>query len=171
MALQQQDGGMVMQDLAGLRGNLLLGHTAAVSFTHTNLVGGHQAVSETDFELHLCGGGSSERHICCLWGFFFFFFRESEPPGSMGGALLCWGAAAVAVAAAAVAEWVTTVQLCAIRHSESAELPGTLSAGPLRWMNECEERPCKIRRQKSEPATVESLTWKYTSDRSKLVDA
>lgn len=41
-----------MEDLAGLRGNLLLGHKAAVDFTRTNLAGGHQAV-KTDFELHL----------------------------------------------------------------------------------------------------------------------
>ena len=31
----QQDGGMVMQDLPGLRGNLLPGHKAAVGFRRT----------------------------------------------------------------------------------------------------------------------------------------
>lgn len=70
-----------MQDPPALRGNLLLGQKAAVGFTRTNLVGGHQTGSEQILHLLLDGGGSAERHICC-----FSFFKE---PGSMGGALLC----------------------------------------------------------------------------------
>lgn len=92
----RQGGGMAMQDLPGLRGNLLPGHKAAVGFTRTNMVGGHQDVGEQIFNSSSDagaaaaaddggggGGGSTERHICCLW------FLKRQPPGSMGGALLC----------------------------------------------------------------------------------
>lgn len=157
----KQYGGMVMQDPQGLTGNLLPYHKAAVDFTPCWW---SSCCEQAEFKL-LCDGGASERHICSLW------LLKSQPPGSMGGALLCWGAAAAA-------QWVTPVLLCAIRHSESAELP--VSQAPVNeWMNEWmrERRPCRIWIQKGEGAIIvemretESLTRRYWSDRSELVDA
>lgn len=81
----QQDGGMVMQDIPGLRGNLLPGHKPSFNllcFTRTNLVGGHQGVSEQNMN------SSSVLVVRVSVTFTACGFLKSQPPGSMGGALL-----------------------------------------------------------------------------------
>lgn len=111
-----------------------------------HLAGGHHVASGQDLNFSL----KSERHICHL-----------QLVACMGGALLCWSAAAAYVG----------------EHSAALRTVSQLSCRchRRRWMNEG-ERSCRIWVLKCEGATLEmreteSLTWKYWSDRSKLVDA
>lgn len=143
-----QDGGLMMQDLSVLRDNLWPG-LSSCQLGRTHLVDSHLA-AWTHFVNSVFGDGSTEHHFC----------GASRQPA--------WEGHSCAEA-----------QLQQQQHSgeleHSSALPGTVSQLSCRnhpmdeWMRG--ETLKDLKTESCEYATVESVTWRCWSDRSKLVDA